>query len=369
MRWLGILVLTVLLMGFPASGELIIANMIRVVVNDAIITDNEVRMNALAGLESLRRMHAAQPLVYEQEERKILEENLEMLVERQLILNEYKTSGLMFPEAVIEDEIKRRIREKYVDRANLTKELQAQGMTYEEYRRRLREDFIVLAMRQRNITTALIMSPAKIQRYYQEHLTNYALGDQVKLRVIELPVTELEDSTSVRQRMQEVLRKIEGGASFTEMAAVYSESGKPAGDWDWWERSRLLKGLADIAFALQPGQRSGIVGKASGEQDAYTVYLYNPDGQVQLIRQYGWNSDGSKMVLLEEAPANPQRLQDLADPGVYYLMRVEDQREARTKALAEVQDEIEKELLQKEYARLRTKWIKRLKEKSFVRYF
>ena len=39
------------------------------------------------------------------------------------------------------------------------------------------------------------------------------------------------------------------------------------------------------------------------------------------------------------------------------------------KASREVQDEIERELLQKEAQRLRKKWIDRLRAKAFVRYF
>ena len=50
-------------------------------------------------------------------------------------------------------------------------------------------------------------------------------------------------------------------------------------------------------------------------------------------------------------------------------MLVDDKKEAHTKPLTEVRDEIERELLGQERARLRRQWVERLKSKSFVRYF
>ena len=51
------------------------------------------------------------------------------------------------------------------------------------------------------------------------------------------------------------------------------------------------------------------------------------------------------------------------------MMLVEEKLAAHTKTLPEVRDEIEKILKTQEQARLRKKWIDRLKAKTFVSYF
>jgi hypothetical protein len=56
-------------------------------------------------------------------------------------------------------------------------------------------------------------------------------------------------------------------------------------------------------------------------------------------------------------------------PNTIYLLYVEEKQSARTRLLAEVRDEIEKDLLLQERARLQRKWLQRLRAKSFVRYF
>ncbi len=360
-----------MLMPFSAAAEKTVASMILAVVNDSVITYNEVKMNALASLESVRRNYWNQPSVAEQKSRTVMEESLESLVDQQLILHDYQTSGLQFPEAVIEDEIKRRIRERYGDRANLTKELQAKGMNFEEYRKRLREEFITAAMRQRNVSTALIISPAKIERYYRENVTNYAVGDEVKIRMLVRNVPEAEAAPEVRNLMLEIIRKIETGASFSEMAAVYSEGSQrvEGGDWGWRERSFLEKGLSDIAFSLEPGQRSALIGYRHDSDDDYSVIQYDAKGNTQWVRRYGRSVKGAKMTLLHETKFDPPKADGGLEPQYYYLMKVEDKRTAHTQNLTEVQDEIEKELLRKESERLRKKWLNRLRAKSFVRYF
>jgi peptidyl-prolyl cis-trans isomerase SurA len=371
MRLLGLTALVGLLVTGAAWADQSLANMILAIVNDAVITRNEVIINARSALESVQRAYLNRPNLLEREAKKIMEESLETLVEQQLILNDYKTSGLQFPEAVIEDEIKRRIRERYGDRANLTKELQTQGMTYEDFRQRLREEFISMAMRQRNVSTALIVSPAKIERYYQDHATNYAVGDQIKIRAIVRSVPTPDASAEVRKLMLEIEHKIDRSTPFSEMATVYSEGsqGQLGGDWGWQERTYWMKGLADVAAQLEPKQRSRLIGIQRESDSAYTMFFYDATGQLQKLRRYGRNAASGKDELRQETAVDPQAVARLPEPEEYYLILVEDKRAARTKALAEVQDEIEKELLRNEAQRLRKKWIDRLKAKSYVRYF
>ena len=50
-------------------------------------------------------------------------------------------------------------------------------------------------------------------------------------------------------------------------------------------------------------------------------------------------------------------------------MQVEDRRIAHMRPLSEVRDQIERELRIHEAERQEQKWVKRLREKSFVRYY
>ena len=223
-------------------------------------------------------------------------------------------------------------------------------------------------MRQKNVSSAILISPQKIEHSYATNTAQYQLGDQVKLRMIVLnrPVGGSVDEAKTLAR--EILVKVQEGASFADMASIYSEGSqrREGGDWGWREASRLNKGLAEIAFALQPAQNSGVLALAKDANDSYWMYRYDKEGQIITARKYT-----DRDVFVEERKPGKADPVDAAlpSPQEFYLMLVEDRRASHLRSLPEVRDEIEKELIVQERDRLQKKWVKRLKDKSFIRYF
>lgn len=321
MKLLLILVLVALplLAPTPARAQSQVVNGIVAIVNSAVVTKQDVEDMVALTEDLLRRQYARQPEVYYQKLNEARGEALERLVERKLILHDFKTSGYNMPESVIEDAIQDRVRERFGDRLRLTKTLQAQGTTYENYRTQIREQIIVDALRARHISRSIIISPYKIETYYQEHPEEFQQKEQVKLRMIVINQPPGAPEGTAQRMAREVLLKLEEGVPFAEMAGVYSEGSQRAegGDRGWVAREVLNRELDEVAFSLQPGQRSGVI------------------------------------VLADAC----------------YLLQVDERKPAGLKPLSEVRDEIEKRLLAEEQARLQKKYIDRLKSKSFVRYF
>jgi parvulin-like peptidyl-prolyl isomerase len=302
--------------GFALHAER--ANSILAVVHDSVVTLQEVEGSTLDVARELRRQHQNQPDVYQRRLAEARSESLERLLERQLILHEFATAGYILPESVIDEFVHERLQSVAGgDRVTLTKTLQAQGLTYEKWRQRLRDDFIVSQMRLKNIQSEIIISPYKIETYYVAHQDEYKVAEQVKLRMIVLNIAPGADVEQSRKLAEEIVAKIREGAAFTEMAAVYSQGRNPGGDWGWIERKVLRQELADVAFSLKPGDMSGV----------------------------------------------------LETPEAFYVMLVEDKRSAHVRPLGEVRDEIERAMLTAERERLQKQWIDRLRKKTFIRYF
>ena len=191
-------------------------------------------------------------------------------------------------------------------------------MTVEQFRRDVRNQFIISQLRAKNVSQAIVISPYKVETYFLAHQNDFKIEDEIKLRMIVLNKTSPAD-TNTLQRANEILAEIKNGATFQEMATVYSEGSQKnqGGDWGWVERSVLRQDLADAAFALKPGQVSGAIDT----------------------------------------------------PESVYLMLVEQTRPAHVKPLDEVRAEIETTLRTQEQARLEKQWIDGLKKKTFIRYF
>jgi len=295
-----------------------VADAILAIVNDTVITREQVMNFTAPAVEALRRQYALEPDVFQQKLGEALDNSLEILVERQLILHEFEVKYSKLPDTVVDELVQDQIREQYGDRVTAMKSLQAEGMTYEQYREDIRERYIESAMRSQNVSREIIISPYKVETYYLAHQDDFKVEDEIKLRMIVLNKTS-EDDTNTTALAREILSQIKGGASFQQMASVYSQGSqqKQGGDWGWVERSVLRPELATVAFSLKPGQVSDVIDT----------------------------------------------------PGACYLMLVEQTRLARVRPLNEVRDDIEKTLRTQEQARLQKQWIDSLKKKTFIRTF
>ena len=301
----------------PLHAELV--DGIKAVVNSGVVTFAEVEEFAAPAAQALRREYAGEPNLFQQKLGDALNDGLEQLVERQLILHSFDTEGYRLPDTVVDELVQDRIRERFGDRITLMKTLQAEGMTYEKFRKDVRDQYIVAALRAKNISPEkIIISPYKVETYYLVHQDDFKVEDEIKLRMIVLNKTSGDD-TNTASLAGEILAKIKEGATFQEMASVYSQGSQRSqgGDWDWVERSVLRKELADTAFTLKPGQVSGVI----------------------------------------------------ETPEACYLMLVEQTRPAHVKPLSEVRDDVEATLRTQEQKQLEQKWVEQLKKKAFIRLF
>jgi peptidyl-prolyl cis-trans isomerase SurA len=289
------------------------------VINDTVITREQMREFVAPAIDGLQREYAGQPeAVFQQKLTGVINDGLEQLVERQLILHAFDTEGYRMPDSYLDEMVQERIRDRYGDRVTLMKTLQAQGETLEQFREDVRDQAIESYMRSKNVAQEIVISPFKIETYYQAHTNDFKLEDEVSLRMITLNKTGSDDTDTVKLA-REIRSQILAGAAFADMAAIYSQDSlrSQGGDRGWIERSVLRPELADAAFALQPGQVSDVI----------------------------------------------------ETPNTCYLLLVEQKRPAHVKPLNEVRNEIEQNLRAQEQTRLQKQWIDRLKAKTFILYF
>ena len=98
------------------------------------------------------------------------------------------------PTVIVDQLVQDRIRERYGDRITLMKTLQAQGMTYEQFRKDVRDQYIISAMRAKNVSQEIVISPYKVETYYLAHQDDFKMEDEIKLRMIVLNKSSGDDT-------------------------------------------------------------------------------------------------------------------------------------------------------------------------------
>jgi peptidyl-prolyl cis-trans isomerase SurA len=309
-------VTTVLLMSLclPLRAEL--EDGISAIVNDKVITVQEVRDFAGQEVDLLQREYADQPELYEQKLNAMLNDSLETMIDDQLILHEFDTKYTALPDSLVDEWVQDRIKEQFGDRITCIRTLQAQGMTFEKYRQQVRDRTIIEQLRMQKFSEdKIIISPYKVETYYKMHQDDFKVGDEVQLRMIVINKISPDDTTA-REKAGEILADLKKGSSFQQLASLYSQDSAQKGS-DWIETSVLRKELADAATALNPGETSGII-ETSDE---------------------------------------------------CYILHLEGRRATHVKPLNEVRGTIETTLRAQVQKNEEQRWINSLRKKAFIRYF
>jgi peptidyl-prolyl cis-trans isomerase C len=116
----------------------------------------------------------------------------------------------------------------------------------------LRRELMIRALLQEEIGAKIKVEDKDVQEYYAAHPEEFS-GDKVRARHILLQTEE------EAKQVQERLAKNE---SFEELAKTLSKDTSTAakgGDLDYFSRDQMVPEFAKAAFALKPGEVSGIV--------------------------------------------------------------------------------------------------------------
>lgn len=300
-----------------AAAETNRLNGIAATVNESIITIYEVYSEVESQIPLLRRLYGASPARFREELGKLEAAFLRQLVERELVLSDFRESGYNIPESFIEDRLKEEI-SRYGDRVGFIKTLQAQGKTVEEFRQEFRDLLIYNIMSSQKVRQQITISPYKIERYYEENQDKFKVGDQVKLRLIELRKNSPDDPATV-ERAQNIREQLLAGASFGDLARANStaSSAKNDGLFGWTSLDDVNESIRNAARDLKPGEISELIENTSA----------------------------------------------------IWIVKVDEAKTAHVKPLAEVRDQIEKDLLTEENVRRKKQWIDSIRAKSYVRTF
>ena len=313
----------------PASwGQNSINNGVAAVINSEAITFRDVLAQTQMEEDDLKTQQQAGKITDDERKARIRERRktvLDSLIETRLIIQDYKKKGYNFPAYYFDREEKQRVRDQFGgDRQALVKTLEERGITMADWKKNIRETFIVQQMRQINAKRFITISPHMIEAYYQDHVRDFLQPDRVKLRMIYLAPGS---SPEVEATAKEVLAQLESGVDFAVLAKKYSDYNRAGGglfmdQGGWAEREGLKGELADVAFSLRPGQSSGILSLPSAK-----------------------------------------------GPPAYYLLQVEEVKKATVTPLSSIRDAIEGTLQAAESEKVQKEWIDRLKRDAYIERF
>ncbi|MEN3275414.1 MAG: peptidyl-prolyl cis-trans isomerase SurA [Massilia sp.] len=243
----------------PASSNANVIDAIKVVVNDEVITANEVR-NRVAQIVARLRAQNAQLPAQADLERQVIEA---MIVERaQLQLA--REMGVRVDDRQLDAAIGRIAEGQKMTVQEMRNQMEKEGMTFAQFREEIRNEIMMQRLREHEVDSKIQVSDAEVDTYLAAEKA--AAADKIEMDIsqilIGIPANATPEQIAARRaRADEVMRQLRTGADFAKLATTYSDApdALKGGAIGWRELDRLPPLFAGELRKLSPGQVTPVI--------------------------------------------------------------------------------------------------------------
>ena len=248
----------------PASSNANVVDAIRVVVNDEVITRNEVRNRVEQIVQRLRAQNTQLP-PREDLERQVIES---MIVERAQV-QLAKEMGVRVDDRMLDAAIGRIAQEQKMSVQEMRNQMEKEGMAFAAFREEIRNEIMMQRLREHEVDSKIQVSDAEVDTYLAAEKA--AAADRIEVDIsqilVGIPANATPEQIAARRaRADEVMRQLRTGADFAKVAATYSDASDAlkGGAIGWREADRLPPVFANELRKLSAGQVTPVIRSSTG---------------------------------------------------------------------------------------------------------
>ena len=258
-----LIVVASLLSGQPARAEVVQLNSIVAVVNDEVITRQELTKRYLETEKALARQNTPLP------PRNVIEKQLLERMITELALQQHaRNTGVRVDPAQVERAIQRIAEQNKMDVPTLQATLEKQGQSMDSMRDTIRNELLIARARERDVDNRVTVSDAEIEGYLQ---TKAQQGAETEYNFSHILVTTPENASpeqiqARRAKADDVRAQLENGADFAQLSASSSDApnAMQGGAFGWRPSGKMPALFVDALKPLQPGQISPVLKSSNG---------------------------------------------------------------------------------------------------------
>lgn len=193
----------------------------------------------------------------------VREQIIESLVDRALLHQASVKEGVSVSEEEVQEEFDK-IRERFTSEEAFQTVLNRMGMTEQDVREEIQRGEAVQKFIRERFGQSAEVSKEEARTFYESHPEAFVRPEQIRARHILIrpdPEGGEEAAEDAVQKLQAIRKEAEGGKAFSELAEEHSEgpSSERGGDLGYFPKGKMAKPFEEAAFALEPGDMSGVV--------------------------------------------------------------------------------------------------------------
>jgi hypothetical protein len=226
-------------------------NHIVAIVEDRIITADQVRRDwqASHATPDGSRNGIIDPI--------LLQQHLESMIDRILIVKEFEHKKGKIPESFIEGHYQQYLRERFHNqRQPFSEYLHQHGKSIHEFKEEIRQYAIVRFMRQEHVKATI--SPEEIRLYYEQHRKDFFHKAQVHLQQAIVPYRSTDDRKIRRETLEPMLLTGSKGMDLRERVSLWQKEipDMRYQDLGWISPDDLRPELQSAAQRLTKGEHT-----------------------------------------------------------------------------------------------------------------
>ncbi|MDH4443501.1 MAG: peptidylprolyl isomerase [Akkermansiaceae bacterium] len=255
------------------STGLMEVNGIAAKINGRVVTKNQVSFMLAPIYAQLSAQFPRRGAQFEAKFKESKANIVQELIDRQIVLDEFKQLGAAIKPSIIDEEVKRQVRELFNgDEAKFREELKRSRLTMEGYREMTREKMIVQAMRAQQFSDAPPPLPQEIEKEYDDvkGTLRDVTQDVISFQKIFIPASDPQNPAASPETQlslaESLANQLAKGADFTALAKANSKDAFADGGGlqEGVPRADLSPEFAAIMFDAPVGKLIGPLMDAQG---------------------------------------------------------------------------------------------------------
>ncbi len=241
-----------------------VVNGIAVVVNDEVITKQELADRTKMVVARLKQQGVALPSTSE-----LQKQIIERMIVEKAQLQLAHDNGMRVDDVMLDRAMQRMAEQNKMNLQSFRNQVEKEGTSYATFREGVRDDILLQRIREREVDSKVQVSESEIDNYLAAQKADKQKNVEVELSHILIRIPENatpEALGKLRARAEMVSQQVKSGGDFSKLAATYSDSaeGLKGGSLGWRELDRYPQIFIDAIANLKEGQSTGLIKSSNG---------------------------------------------------------------------------------------------------------
>jgi peptidyl-prolyl cis-trans isomerase SurA len=248
----------------PPSSRVVAVDRIVAVVNDEVITQNDLSERVNLVVRQLQRGGSEIPSS-DLLSRQILERMINDLLQVQLA----KENGIKVDDNTLDRTIDRIAAENSLSMTDFRAALDKDGVRFPRFREDIRNEILLSRLREREVENGIVVTDAEVETEVARETREASSESEYRLSHVLVQVPPQASPEQIEQRRRRAvlaLSELRKGANFAQIAATYSDApdALQGGNLGWRSSARLPALFLETIEKLQPGDVSDILKSPNG---------------------------------------------------------------------------------------------------------